>query len=125
MFVKLINFIILLFFAIVPFFFLLYYRKIDETLKQYTQNIKTVDLLVPYLLLSVWKLSSLSLHFPFHNYYMLCLIIYGIGLACYYTFHRKELIIPKFLRIWWRTIFLVSLPTHLILSIIAIYRYLF
>lgn len=127
MFIKLINTLVLLFFTIVPFFFLYHYRKIDDALNQVFPRIslKTTDLLVPYLLISIWKLSSMAFYFSFHYFYMLLIILYGIGLASYYAFYKKELILSRFFRVWWRSLFLVSLPTHLILSIVALFRYLF
>lgn len=125
MFVKLLNVIILLFFALVPFFFLYHFRTINATLRAHTEHVKAYDLITPYLLLSIWKMSSLALTFKFHYYYMLGIVLIGIALASYYVFKRKELIISKFLRVWWRIVFLISFPMHIVLSVIALYRYIF
>lgn len=122
--VKLVNVIAMIFFAVIPFVYIYFHQEINKALSDYSDKIISADLLTPYLLLTIWHFSSLALDFPFHFYFVLTIAIIAIALACYYTFGLKEFILTKFLRIWWRIVFVLSIISHTILSVVAIYRYL-
>lgn len=119
---ELMNNILYIFFYLFPVFILLFAGKFKPSFDFFPIPIRMVDLLTPYLLLSITiqtKLTNLS---PNHLYFYILLNLFGIAFAFYLTFVKSRLILGNFFRAWWRYVFIFSFIYHLIIGGYGIYQ---
>lgn len=84
-------------------------------------SIRVVDLITPYLLLSIMIQTKLTMSFPAHLYFYVILNLIGILHASYLAFVKRQLLIGSFFRTWWRYTFILSFIYHLIIGGYGIY----
>lgn len=88
---------------------ILFSQGIQKHLLSRRIHLKTADLLVPFLLVGI-HLFSLSLwEMNIVLYFLLFLFSFGIFLAFYIFYKKKELYYVSFFRTWWRFVFLFSM----------------
>lgn len=87
--------------------------------------LKMVDLITPYLMLSVTIQTYLAGLEPTHLYFYIFLSLFGIGYATYLAFSKRLLIVGTFFRTWWRYVFIFSLIYHLLVGAYGIYINIF
>ena len=87
--------------------------------------LKMVDLITPYLLLSVMIQSYLAGFEAAHLYFYILLSFFGIIYASYLAFSKRLLIVGTFFRTWWRYTFIFSLAYHVIVGGYGIYKHFF
>lgn len=110
-----------IFFYIFPLLMLLYGRKFRPDLDVFPIPIKAVDLLTPYLLISVGIQTSLAGLNPAHLYFYIFLSLFGIGYASYLAFGKRILLVGNFFRTWWRYVFIFSMIYHILVGGYGIY----
>lgn len=115
------NIILAIIFYIFPFIIIFNFKKIDPVLRQIVKGLKTPDILVPYLAVSVVGMGSLLFSFPYSLYLLVLLSILGICLTSYIYFMTSEIFFWRTLRIWWRIVFTVLIFGHTIFGIYFLY----
>lgn len=88
-------------------------------------SIRVADLITPYLLLSITIQTKLAMIAPSHLYFYIFMNLFGIAYAFYLAFAKRQLLLGKFFRTWWRYIFLFSFVYHLVVGGYGIYLNLF
>lgn len=114
--------VLFIFFYLVPFFAFSLNKWINGEMNVLGLNIKTIDLITPYLIFCVHLYSSLAFGFSLFPYFVIVISVIGILLAVFFVVKKKELFYKKFLRVWWRYVFLISFPTYSIVGAIALYN---
>lgn len=108
--------VLYIFFYIFPLLMLLYGQKFRPDLDIFPIPIKSVDLMTPYLLISVAIQTNLAGLSPAHLYFYIGLSLFGIGYASYLAFGKRILLIGNFFRTWWRYVFIFSLIYHVLVG---------
>jgi len=104
--------ILYVFFYIFPLLMLLLGRRFKLDFGFFPIPLKMVDLITPYLLISVAIQTNLAGLAPAHLYFYIFLSVFGIGYASYLAFSKRLLLVGKFFRTWWRYTFIFSLLYH-------------
>lgn len=117
--------ILYIFFYVFPLLMLLFGRKLRPNLSIFPVPLKTVDLLTPYLIVSATIQANLAGIAPAHLYFYIGLSLFGIFYASMLAFGKRELLVGKFFRTWWRYVFIFSLVFHIIVGGIGVYVNLF
>lgn len=110
-----------IFFYIFPLLMLLYGRKFRPDLTIFPIPIKAVDLLTPYLLISVGIQTNLAGLNPAHLYFYIFLSLFGIVYSSYLAFGKRVLLVGNFFRTWWRYVFIFSMIYHILVGGYGIY----
>ena len=108
-------------FYLFPIFMLVIGTKFKRGFDIFPFSIRVVDLITPYLLLSVMIQTKLTMIVPAHLYFYLALNVIGILHASYLTFIKRHLLIGSFFRTWWRYTFILSFVYHLFVGGYGIY----
>ena len=108
--------VLYIFFYIFPLLMLLFGRKFRPDLDIFPIPIKAVDLLTPYLLISVAIQTNLAGLSPAHLYYYIFLSVFGIVCASYMAFGKRVLLVGHFFRTWWRYVFIFSFIYHFLVG---------
>ena len=113
--------ILYIFFYVFPLLMVFYGRKFRPDLNVFPIPIKAVDLLTPYLLISVGIQTNLAGLSPAHLYFYIFLSFFGIVYASYLAFSKRILLVGNFFRTWWRYVFIFSAIYHIIVGAYGIY----
>lgn len=105
-----------IFFYIFPLLMLFLGRRFKPNFDIFPVPLKMVDLITPYLMLSVTIQTYLAGVEPIHLYFYIGLSLFGIVYASYLAFGKRILLIGKFFRTWWRYVFIFSLVYHLLIG---------
>jgi len=108
--------ILYIFFYIFPLLMLLLGRRFKLDFDFFPIPLKMVDLITPYLLISVAIQTNLAGLAPAHLYFYIFLSVFGILYASYLAFSKRLLLVGKFFRTWWRYTFIFSLLYHFIVG---------
>lgn len=114
-----------IFFYLFPLIMLLLARKFKPNFSILPGSVKMVDLITPYLLLSVTLQTYLAGIEPAHLYFYIVLSIFGIVYASYLAFSKRVLVVGSFFRTWWRYTFIFSLLYHLLVGAYGIFQNFF
>lgn len=112
-------------FYLFPLVMLLLGAKFKPNFTIFPFPLKMVDLITPYLLLSVTIQSNLAGFEAAHLYFYIFLSVFGIVYASYLAFSKRLLIVGTFFRTWWRYAFLFMLIYHLVMGGYGIYVHFF
>lgn len=113
--------ILYVFFYLFPIIMLLIGTKLNLGFDLFPVSLRVVDLITPYLLLSVMIQTKFTMTGPTHLYFYLMLNLMGIVHASYLAFVKRHLSIGKFFRTWWRYTFILSFMYHLFVGGYGIY----
>lgn len=108
--------VLYIFFYIFPFLMLILGGRFKPNFDIFPVPLKMVDLITPYLMLSVTIQTYLAGVESFHLYFYIGLSLFGIGYATYLAFGKRILLVGKFFRAWWRYAFIFSLSYHVIIG---------
>lgn len=108
-------------FYVFPLLMLFLGYKLKPNVSIFPVPLKMVDLITPYLLISVTIQTYLAGLEPVHLYFYIFLSIFGIGYASYLAFSKRVLLVGSFFRTWWRYTFIFTLAYHLIVGAYGIY----
>lgn len=111
-----------LIFYIFPFFVMLNFKKIDVLLMKISKSLRTPDLLVPYLTISVVGMNMLLFDHPYSLYLLIIISALGILISSYLYFYVREVYFWKTFRVWWRFVFVVELLGHTALGLYFLYK---
>lgn len=111
-----IDHILYIFFYIFPFLMLILGNRFKPNFDIFPIPLKMVDLITPYLLLSVTIQTMLAGVEPLHLYFYIFLSVFGIIYASYLAFGKRILLVGNFFRTWWRYTFIFSLAYHVIIG---------
>lgn len=118
---QLINNVLYIFFYLLPVVILLAAGKLKPNFDIFPLPMRVVDLLTPYLLLSVAIQTKMANLDTAHLYFYMLVNIFGIAFASYLTFGKRRLVLSHFFRRWWRYTFLFSFIYHLVVGGYGIY----
>lgn len=116
--------ILMILFYVIPLIVLTLNKWMSREFRTLGMSIKSVDLLTPYLILSVHIFSMIAFRFSLFPYFVITVSVIGLSLTCFLIFKKKELYYRKFFRIWWRYVFLIAFLIHLTVGAIAVYHQL-
>ncbi len=108
-------------FYLFPIVMLIIGAKFKQGFDIFPFSIRVVDLITPYLLLSIAIQTKLAMDVPIHLYFYIALNLIGILHASYLAFVKRQLLIGPFFRTWWRYTFLLSFIYHLIIGGYSMY----
>lgn len=111
-----------IFFYLFPLIMLLLSRKFRPSFQVLPGSLRMVDLLTPYLLLSVSIQTHLANIAPAHLYFYILLSVFGILYASYLAFSKRILVISNFFRTWWRYTFIFALAYHVFVGGYGIFQ---
>lgn len=83
-------------------------------------QMKAPDLAVPFLLYGIHKLSAATFGTTIFPYFLISLLSLGIGLAFFHAYFYAEIKYGRFFKMYWRSVYLLSLLLHVILVILNI-----
>ncbi|MDN6640251.1 MAG: DUF3397 domain-containing protein [Tetragenococcus sp.] len=83
-------------------------------------RLKAADLSVPFLLFGIHQLSKLSFQFSIFPYFLITLLLLGIALAVLQAYFFEEIVYPRFFKMYWRSVFLLTLLLYIVLIIFSI-----
>ena len=118
---ELTNNILYVFFYLYPVIILIAAGKLKPNFEFFPLPIRVVDLLTPYLLLSVTIQTKMANLGSIHLYFYMLLNLFGIVFASYLTFGKRRLVLSNFFRAWWRYVFLFTFIYHFIVGGYGIY----
>lgn len=110
-----------IFFYVFPLLMLFVGYRLKPNVGIFPVPLKMVDLITPYLLISVTIQTYLAGLAPTHLYFYIFLSVFGIGYASYLAFSKRVLYVGSFFRTWWRYTFIFSLTYHMLVGAIGIY----
>lgn len=112
-------------FYLFPILMLMLGSKFKPNFDIFPMSLKMVDLVTPYLLLSVFIQTLLAGLDSIHFYFYIFLSVFGIIYASYLAFGKRMLLVGSFFRTWWRYVFIFSFTYHLFIGGYALYVNLF
>ncbi|MGX7195602.1 DUF3397 domain-containing protein [Enterococcus olivae] len=83
-------------------------------------RIKAPDLSVPFLLYGIHQLSVATFPSSIFPYFLLSLFLLGMGLAFFHAYFYDEIKYDRFFKMYWRSVFLLSIVLYLVLIILNI-----
>ena len=92
--------------------FVLCNKKINRHFMKQQLTVKMADLLVPYLIVGIHVISSLTLGISLFPYFLIFIFSLAIVLLVYLAVKKGEILYHKFLKSWWRFVFLSSFITY-------------
>lgn len=113
---EMIDTFLYIFFYVFPFLMLFFGSKFSLNFDIFPIPLKMVDLITPYLLLSITIQTLLAGAEPLHLYFYIFLSFFGIVYASYLAFGKRMLLVGNFFRTWWRYAFIFSLSYHVIIG---------
>lgn len=120
-----IDIFLYMFFYLFPIVMLIIGTKFEFGSGVFPFPIRVVDLLTPYLLLSIAIQTKLAGLTSGHLYFYIFINLIGILHASYLSFVKRRLLIGSFFRTWWRYTFLFSFIYHLLVGGYGIFINLF
>src|SRR5699024_6938353 len=97
-----IDTLLYIYFYVFPFLILFFGSIFSLNFDIFPIPLKMVDLITPYLLLSITILTLLAGAEPLHLYVYIFLSFFGIVYASYLAFGKRMLLVGNFFRTWWR-----------------------
>ncbi|MDH6364438.1 hypothetical protein M2139_001423 [Enterococcus sp. PF1-24] len=84
---------------------------------------KTADISVPFLVIGLSELTKAVYHRSIVPYFMIALLILGIGVAVFHSRYYKEILYGRYFKMFWRLVFLLCLILYLTLIILSIIHF--
>ncbi|MBM6613497.1 DUF3397 family protein [Desemzia sp. RIT804] len=87
-------------------------KKVNRHFMKQQLTVKMADLLVPYLVVGIHVISSLTLGMSLFPYFLIFIFTLAIILLLYLAVKKGEILYSKFFKSWWRFVFLSSIVTY-------------
>ncbi|WP_288551586.1 MULTISPECIES: DUF3397 domain-containing protein [Enterococcus] len=87
-------------------------------------GLKAPDLAVPFLVIGIHQLSKITFEQSITPYYLISILLLGILLAVFQAYYYEEIQYGRYIKMYWRSIFLFTLIFHVVLIILNIVTYL-
>lgn len=87
-------------------------------------NIKLPDIVTPFLLLGIHRLSVDSFQASSLPYLLILILLVGIAVSLCHAYYFGDIQYKRFFKFFWRLVFLVSLVIYLFMIIYNIITYL-
>ena len=87
-------------------------------------SLKACDLAVPFLVIGIHQLSKNTFEQSITPYYLISILLLGILLAVFQAYYYEEIQYGRYIKMYWRSIFLFTLIFHVVLIILNIVKYL-
>lgn len=117
--------LVLIVLFILPYGILYYNSWIQKQLKAVGLKIKLPDILNFYLIVGLYLFGSIAFSSSVFLYFLIIVSLIGIVLATYYAYSLKQFKLGKFVRVWWRFVFLVVFVFYTICGLVAVFRLIF
>lgn len=117
--------LLLILLYLLPFIVIYYYKWINDQLRAARLKFKVPDLLNFYLIFGIFLFSPIAFSMAVFWIYILVIAVIAIILITNFAYIKKNFILTKFLRIWWRFVFLVSIVVYIVVGFVAIIRMIF
>lgn len=82
-------------------------------------GVRAPDVAVPFLFLAIHRLSYLTFQESLFPHFIITLCLLGIGLAFFQAYFYEELDYPRYLKMYWRSVFLFSILTQIVLIVVS------
>ncbi|MFL2104359.1 DUF3397 family protein [Desemzia sp. FAM 23991] len=92
--------------------FVLFNKKINHHFMKQQLTVKMADLLVPYLIVGIHIISSLTFGMSLFPYFLIFIFTLAIILLLYLAVKKGEILYYKFFKSWWRFVFISSMITY-------------
>lgn len=89
--------------------FVFFNQKINRHFMKQQRTVKMADLLVPYLLVGIHIISSITFGQTLFPYFLIFVFMLAIILLVYLAVKKGEILYSKFFKSWWRFVFLSSI----------------
>ncbi|HIY58292.1 MAG TPA: DUF3397 domain-containing protein [Candidatus Tetragenococcus pullicola] len=83
-------------------------------------HLKAADFATVLLLFGIHKLSVITLGTTIFPYFLITLFLLGIGLTFFQAYFYDELDFRRFFKMYWRSVFLLSLALYIVLILLSI-----
>lgn len=83
-------------------------------------NVKPVDIALPLLLIGLNALSRIAFGTSILLYFLLSVFLLGLSVAWFQSYFYEEIAYPRFMKMFWRLTFLITLITHVVLVVLNI-----
>lgn len=90
----------------------LFNKSVNRHFRRQNKNIKLPDLMVPYLVLGIHVLSSLTFSRSIFPYFLIFILGLGMFIVVAMAYKKGEIIYERFWKTYWRFIFLFSILTY-------------
>jgi len=117
--------LLLIILFILPYAVLYYSSWINQQLKTLGLKIKLPDILNFYLVVGVYIFGLLAFSSSIFLYFLIIVSLIGIGLVTYYVFILDSFYLGKFIRVWWRFVFLVAFVFYTISGLVSAFNWIF
>lgn len=108
-----INFAIYIVLFLLPIaLFVFCNKKINRHFMKQQLTVKLADLLVPYLIVGIHIISSLTWGRSIFPFFLIFIFTLAIILLLYLAVKKGEILYHKFFKSWWRFVFLSSILTY-------------
>lgn len=87
-------------------------------------KIKAPDLAVPFLFLGLHQLSRNTFTHSVLPYFLISILLLGIGVAIFHAYYYGEILYGRYVKMFWRLVFLLSMVLYLVLIVLNIVHYL-
>lgn len=95
---------------VLPFLILFFFKNpVNRHFRRNKSNIRIIDLVVPYFVVGIHIFSLTYSEESWIPYFLLFIFFAGIVLLFFFVFKLRALQYIRFFRVWWRTVFLISL----------------
>lgn len=105
--------IVMIILYLLPLLLLVLFNKsVNRHFRRQNKSIKLPDLMVPYLLLGIHILSSLTFGQSIFPYFLIFILGLGMFIVMALAYKKGEIIYERFWKTYWRFIFLFSILTY-------------
>ncbi|EOT41175.1 DUF3397 domain-containing protein [Enterococcus dispar] len=87
-------------------------------------KIKAPDLAVPFLFLGINQASQATFAFSALPYFIIGLLVLGIGLAIFHAYFYGELAYGRYLKMFWRLVFLLTMVFYVFVIVLSLWHFL-
>ena len=83
-------------------------------------GIKAPDIAVPFLFIAIHRLSYLVFKESLFPYFLITISLLGICLAFFHAYFYEEIDYSRYVKMYWRSVFLFSMVTQFILIVLSL-----
>ncbi|MCD2255319.1 DUF3397 family protein [Agrilactobacillus fermenti] len=85
------------------------------------RQLKLIDYLPPFFLIGSQLISEGQQQLSILEFIVLALLVLAVSLALFLAIRDRELILPRYFRIFWRLTFLISIIWYLVFLILMLF----
>ncbi|EOL48928.1 DUF3397 domain-containing protein [Enterococcus phoeniculicola] len=83
-------------------------------------KIKVPDISIPFLLIGLHELSRNTTSKSILPYFLISVLLLGILIAVFLAYYKGEIVYPRYFKMFWRLVFLLSMVVYILVVLISI-----